>query len=42
MVREAGALALTFAHKGFRRWRKADGTPVTVYVDSNFQFVSMS
>ena len=29
VVREAGALALTFAHKGFRRWRKADGTPVT-------------
>jgi myo-inositol-1(or 4)-monophosphatase len=28
-VREAGALALSFTRKGFRQWRKADGTPVT-------------
>jgi len=28
-VREAGALALELAEKGFRQWRKRDGTPVT-------------
>jgi myo-inositol-1(or 4)-monophosphatase len=28
-VREAGALALSLSHKGFRQWRKSDGTPVT-------------
>src|SRR6188768_444379 len=28
-VREAGALALAMARKGFRRWTKSDGTPVT-------------